>query len=270
MIINNQFMDIEQTLPVEARVVRSDRTSDENAVNPIKEQLIKEHLIEVNINETPVLRLVCTPNRLPELVLGRLVTEGFIKSRDDVESLYICENGNRARIYLKQGMELADRKAEPQTEPTCCTDNKVLGSFYAAKELCELPCAEYSDKSIFELIAKFSENSSLHRKTKGTHSCYLSHQGKYQEVFEDIGRHNALDKAVGYALIKGFDFKHCILFTTGRVPVDMVRKAVMAGIPILVSKAVPTVEAVELARRFHLTLICKAWPDSYEIYNEAK
>lgn len=266
MIINNQFMETEQTLLVETKVVRPDGTG--GAL--IKEHLIKEHQIEVSINEKPVLRLVCTPNRLPELVLGRIVTEGLIKSRDDVESLYICENGRRARIYLKQGMELSERKEEPQTEPTCCTDNKLLGSFYAAKELCELPRAAYSDKSIFELIGKFHENSSLHRKTMGTHSCYLSYQGKYREVFEDIGRHNALDKAVGYALVNSFDLKDCMVFTTGRVPVDMVKKAVMAGIPVLVSKAVPTVEAVELARRFRLTLICRAWPDSYEVYNEGK
>lgn len=265
MTINNQFTAAEQTSLAAAKVIRADKTSDTSAVS-----LIREHLIEVSINEKPMLRLVCTPDRLAELVLGRITTEGIIKSRDDVESLYICENGNRARIYLKQGIELAGGSNKLQTEPTCCTDNRLLGSFGAMKEPEAFSRVEYSRESIFELIGKFSENSSLHRKTKGTHSCYLSYKGKYQEVFEDIGRHNALDKAVGYALISGFDFKDCILFTTGRVPVDMVRKAVMAGIPVLVSKAVPTVEAVELAGRFNLTLICKAWPDSYEVYSEAK
>ena len=125
-------------------------------------------------------------------------------------------------------------------------------------------------RGIGALIGKFRENASLHRQTKGTHSCYLSHRGIYQGVFEDIGRHNALDKAVGYALINGLSFQDCILFTTGRVPVDMVKKAVTAGIPVLVSKAVPTMDAVEMAKRYHLTLICKAWPDSYELYGGAE
>ncbi len=50
----------------------------------------------------------------------------------------------------------------------------------------------------------------------------------------------------------------------------MVKKAVTAGIPVLVSKAVPTMDAVEMAKRYHLTLICKAWPDSYELYGGAE
>lgn len=264
MTINSRFTDIEQTLSVNAKVIKPDQTVAVRAAS-----LIREHLIEVSINEEPVMRLVCTPNKLAELVLGRAVTEGFIKSRDDVESLYICESGNRARLYLKQAAVLIGKETEPQADPTCCTDNRILGN-YTVREPQAFGHAAYTNEHIFALIGKFSENASLHRKTMGTHSCYLSCNGEYQGVFEDIGRHNALDKAVGYALMNGFAFENCILFTTGRVPVDMVRKAVMAGIPILVSKAVPTAEAVEMAKRYHLTLICRAWPDSYEVFNETE
>ena len=264
MTINNRFIEAEQTTLVETRVVKADRTEEANTVN-----VLREHLIEVFINERPVLRLVCTPNRLAELVLGRCVTEGLINDCADVESISVCESGNRARIYLRQGLEIVVRGNEPQTDATCCTDNRLLGNFQAVKEPKPLVNAVYSRDDIFALIQKFHENASLHKKTKGTHSCYLSCQGIYQGVFEDIGRHNALDKAVGYAFINGLDYKECILFTTGRVPVDMVRKVIMARVPVLVSKAVPTAEAVEMAKRYNLTLICRAWPDSYEIYHEA-
>ncbi len=264
MTINNRFTQTQQTVFADARVVTPEGDGGLRAVS-----LIREHVMEISVNEKAVLRLVCTPNRLPELALGRLVTEGFIKSIEDVDSLYICENGSRARVYLRQGMEPVKGAGGPQPEPTCCTGNGLLGGFAPQYGLKALPRAEYSEKSVFALIEKFSENASLHKKTTGTHSCYLSYNGEYREVFEDIGRHNALDKAVGYALINGFSSAGCMLFTTGRVPVDMVRKAVAAGIPVLASKAVPTAEAVELAGRFGLTLICRAWPDSYEIYNQA-
>lgn len=263
MTIDNRFTDAEQTLPVEAKTVKPDGT-----VGAGGGELIREHIIEVMINEKPVLRITCTPNRLAELVLGRMITEGLIESCEDVECLHICESGNRAKAYLRQGMDIAEMEDAPQAEPTCCTDNKVLTGFRAVRELQPLPYAAYSGESIFALIQKFNENASLHKRTRGTHSCYLSCRGEYQGVFEDIGRHNALDKAVGYAQINRLDSKDCILFTTGRVPVDMVRKVIMAGIPVLVSKAVPTVEAVEMAGRCHLTLICRAWPDSYEVYHE--
>lgn len=269
MTLNNLFTETKLLADFDAELVQADKTV---GIEIKEASLIREHLIEIIINETPAFRIVCTPNRISELVLGRMATEGIIESADDVDSLYICESADRARVYLKQGIALKTDKGVTQTEPTCCTDNKVLANLEieSEKQLKPLERAEYSADDIFALAKKFSGNASLHKKTKGTHSCYLSYKGEYKGVFEDIGRHNALDKAVGYALINGFRLKDCILFTTGRVPVDMAKKAIIAGIPVLASKAVPTAEAVDMARRYNLTLICSAWPDSYEIYNEAK
>ena len=65
---------------------------------------------------------------------------------------------------------------------------------------------------------------------------------------EDIGRHNALDKAVGSVLLAGVPLSECVLYTSGRVPMDMVRKAIRAGVPALVSKTMPTVQSLELAQ----------------------
>lgn len=264
MTINNRFVEPPQTAHANVRVVRADKMECVSA-----SELIKEHFMEISINEQPAFRLMCTPNRLAELALGRIVTEGLIRECDDVESVFICETGKAAKVYLKEGIALLEGDGGLYTEPTCCTQNKLLGSFRGVKDLEPLPRAAYSEEHIFALAEKFHENASLHRRTSGTHGCYLSYRGRYQGVFEDIGRHNALDKAVGYALINGLSFQDCILFTTGRVPVDMVEKAVTAGIPVLVSKSVSTVDAAELAKRCNLTLICRAWRDSYEVYNEA-
>lgn len=265
MIINNRFIEAGQTASVKIKAVSASGTVDER-----ERSLIREHSVTVYVNEKPLLQLVCTPNMLSELVLGRLVTEGLIEKSDDVESLSVCESGSRARIYLREGLKIAVSENELQTEPTCCTDNRILRGFQPLKTPKVLTALAYSKEEIFSLIGKFAENASLHKKTTGTHSCYLSYKGEYQGVFEDIGRHNALDKAIGYALVNGLEFAHCILFTTGRVPVDMARKVITAGVPVFVSKSVPTAEAAALAKQYQLTLICRAWPDSYEVYNEAK
>ena len=88
-------------------------------------------------------------------------------------------------------------------------------------------------------------------------------KGEILFAAEDIGRHNAMDKVIGYAAMQGLQREECILYTTGRVPTDMIKKVVMSQIPVLVTKAVPTDAAVEMARACNLTLICKAWPDRY-------
>lgn len=65
---------------------------------------------------------------------------------------------------------------------------------------------------------------------------------------EDIGRHNALDKVLGWALEQGIPLGECIVYTSGRIPVDMVLKVIRAGVPVFASKAMPTAESVALAK----------------------
>lgn len=108
----------------------------------------------------------------------------------------------------------------------------------------------------------------MHRKSFGTHSCYLARGGEVLYSFEDLGRHNAFDKAIGRALIDGVDLTECTVFTSGRVPTDMAVKAIRAKVPVLASKAVPTDLTVEMARTFNLTLICSAHSDSFRVFND--
>lgn len=81
-----------------------------------------------------------------------------------------------------------------------------------------------------------------------------------------MGRHNALDKGVGFALLRGIPLAECVAYTSGRAPLDMAEKAVAAGIPVLVSKATPTAECVAFAEKYGLTLLCRAWTDRYEVF----
>ena len=84
----------------------------------------------------------------------------------------------------------------------------------------------------------------------------MLHRGHIFCACEDIGRHNALDKAVGSVMLADVPLHECVLYTSGRVPVDMVRKAIRAGVPALVSKTMPTVQSLELAQEYGLQLLC--------------
>lgn len=251
----------DMTMEYTADVVRS---ADPEGTAAVSRLLLSEHRLEVFVNERLFARLVCTPQDLERLVMGRLITERVITSAEEVGRLYLCESGNRARVFLREDVTFEEAEAE---EPTCCTDNHV---YLKRREDQILPRksvpALWRKEWIFALARAFAEDLSLHRSTGGTHSCLLAVEGKVLYAAEDLGRHNAMDKAVGYAAMEGIDRSRCILFTTGRVPTDMVKKAVAAGIPTLVSKAVPTAEAVEMAKEQGLSLLCRAWPDSFEVY----
>ena len=173
-------------------------------------------------------------------------------------------------MFLKENLLKNDRQTAADREATCCTGNLTFLEKKGKRQLQELPQISWQNAWIFALAQEFTGDSELHRQTGGTHSCYLGIGDSCVCHMEDIGRHNALDKCIGYALREQLELSECILFTTGRVPTDMVQKVIAAGIPVLASKAVPTDQAVELAKRYRLNLICRAWPDRMEIYHDAR
>lgn len=229
-----------------------------------KSTVLKEHRLDIYVQERIVFQIVCTPTDLAELVVGRLISDGMAKSKDEIERIDICEYGSRAKVFLKEETKLIK---DEQRELTCCTDSK---QFFKRKNV-EKPEAFapvlWKKEWIFALAKVFAEGSMLHKKTKGAHCCYLAVEDRIIYAAEDIGRHNALDKAIGYAVLHDLPREKCILFTTGRVPTDMVKKVIRARIPTLISKAVPTEEAVCMAKEHRMNLICKAWPDSFEVFS---
>ena len=266
MQINDRMEQVNNAVTQRFTEVYADKDSDAGC----EREIVREHFLDVYVNERLTFRLTCTASDLAELVLGRLFTEGWIQGSSDVESLTLCESGKVARVFLRENLQEIDHKEASGREATCCTGNRSFLERNGKKTLSELPQANWENGWIFALAEEFAKDSGLHRQTGGTHSCYLGMAGSCICHREDIGRHNALDKCIGYALRKNLNLSEVILFTTGRVPADMAQKVIAAGIPVLASKAVPTDQAVELAEKYHLNLICRAWPDRMEIYHDAR
>lgn len=254
------------------------------------EAVLTEHVIDVYINDRLTMKLICIPEFLTELVLGRLLTEGIIDRAEDVEQIYICEHGLRARVLLREkeqesealqdaladGRPQMERTAlddgaseEPFTEttPSCCTGNHILNDYFVnKKEVKSVTPIPWNATQIFDLADRFHAGMPLHGQTFATHSCFLAKDGELLFQCEDIGRHNALDKAIGYALRHGIPLTRCLIYSSGRIPTDMAMKAIRAGIPILSSKASPTAEAIALAKKYGLTLVCAARRDRMKLF----
>ena len=213
-----------------------------------------EHAAVIYVNEQPAFRVVCTPELLPQLALGRLLTEGWIASAAEVQQIAVCAEGLKLQVYLDH--PLAARSAAAQEVSSCCTDNITLGSPVELRPLHCVPQLTVQPEWVEALIAAMSAGLPLYRATRAVHSCFVLHRGRILCACEDLGRHNALDKAIGSALLAGVPLGECVLYTSGRVPLDMVRKAIRAGVPALISKSMPTVQSAELAAEYGLQLIC--------------
>lgn len=261
MYINEQYHDLELLDTMPYQYIGRDGVYQERS-----EPIIREHLMDVYINDKLTMKLICIPQFLTELVLGRLVTEGLVRSTKSIKQIYVCKFGKRAKVYLQE--ESKECAADfVEVTPSCCTGNHILNDYFLVHtDVHPVVPIPWEASQVFALVDRFCEGLPLYDQTTAVHSCFLSQGDKLIFQCEDIGRHNAMDKTIGYALRHGIDLTKCIIYSSGRIATDMVMRAIRAGIPILSSKAAPSQEAVELAEEYGLTLVCAARRDRMKLF----
>lgn len=135
-----------------------------------------EHAAAIYVNEQPAFRVVCTPALLPQLALGRLLTEGWIASADEVEQIAVCAEGAKVQVYLRH--PLPTRRAAAQEVASCCTDNIALGSPVELLPLRPVPGLDLQPEWVQTLTAAMHAGLPLYRATRAVHSCFVLHKGE--------------------------------------------------------------------------------------------
>jgi FdhD protein len=115
-------------------------------------------------------------------------------------------------------------------------------------------------------MKEFSQSSALFRETGGVHLAALVKNGKIRYFAEDIGRHNAVDKAAGKAILADDEPRDFLLYCSGRISSEIVRKAVRLGIKLIISRSAPTSEAIRLGWDYKVYLIGFARSEKMNIY----
>ncbi len=117
------------------------------------------------------------------------------------------------------------------------------------------PKAVWTPEQLQTLFDHVVRDAPSTRGGHSTHSCTLMLDGELLCTREDIGRHNALNRAVGWALLHGVELRRCVAFFSGRISTEAVRSASAAGLTVLCAKALPTAQAVKAAQKTGLTLL---------------
>lgn len=244
-----------------ARTVRPvARLSPDGEEKQVRKVMLEEHALAVTLDGQALATILCSRTDLRAMVLGRLFTEGFISGAEDVEKLEVSEDETSMDVRLRPGL--------PAGEPGKLINSCNAVSFLPRRAPAKVTPIPWKREWVLDLERRMSSGTPLFRATRGSHSCFLSVEGECLFTTEDIGRHNALDKAVGLALLAGTDLKRAMLFSSGRLPADMVTKAIRAGVPVLASKAVVTAQGAALAREYDLTLLGSVRRGRIEIYND--
>jgi len=234
-------------------------------------QVALEEPLEVIVNGQSIAVLMRMPGGEKELAAGFVVTEGYVRQATDILLIHHCGSG-----YPAPGEETGDGDLASRNQVTL----RVLDKGFTPPDrpdvvrLVRSGCGAAEVTALAETLPPLSRDVKLpaarlhdmgramrdlqivHREIGGVHAAAIfSHTGRAIILAEDIGRHNAMDKAIGHCLLRGLSMHDKVMITSGRASYEMVTKAIRAGIPIVASVSAPTSLAVQLAHARGLTLI---------------
>ena len=227
----------------------------------VKAEVVREQPVTVYVNGERFLTLLCSPFDLEPLVLGYLWMEKVIAGLDEVTGLSVSEVDGRADVTLTRPVTLPTERIltsgcgggitfriDPRLFPRVRSTLKVKPEALAAR--------------LHDLL----RDARHYHASRGIHGAALADADRVLLVAEDVGRHNAVDKLKGLALLRGLPTDDRILLSTGRVSSEMLLKAARMRVPLIASRTSPTEMAVALAEQLGITVAGYVRGDGLNLY----
>ena len=217
-------------------------------------------------NDLEIATLMCTPSNLKELTVGFLFTSGFITKADEIKRYAQDEQMWRADVVLESPPDPEILSKRLYTSG--CGKGVMYASMVEVSSRHPLNHGfTVSAHRIPELMRWLLSSSDLHSKTGGVHTAALSLDGQTPATFfDDVGRHNALDKVIGRGLMDQVDFTGSLIVSTGRTSSEILHKAKRSEIPIILSRGAPTHQTILLAQEMNLTVVGFARGRGFTVY----
>lgn len=230
---------------------------------------VEEVAVWLEVNEVPTVTWMCTPEQLEELALGWLTSEGYISALDEVH-LRPCATdlGFWAQVPPERVAAVTAERRRPVLASGCGAVTTLLadpaavppGPARAAPP--EPAVLRERFKELFALGARYQD-------TGGVHAAALTDGAALLHHAEDIGRHNAVDKVLGAALLARRPVEGLGLLVTGRISAELAHKAARSALAWVATPSVPSTLAVEVARRAGMTLVGRAVSGTPQLHRPA-
>ena len=210
----------------------------DKTLQPDTDTVIVEHPLELIVNDEPKFNLLCSPENIHHLVTGFLYTQQLISGRDDIVDMEVSLDRVEVKIQ-KSNIAPAPRSV----------DLKI------------------KQETMFAIMQELHDRQILFKKTGGAHAAGIfDHHGKMLIFVEDVARHNAFDKAIGMSLAQGIPLQDCGAVLSSRVSVEMINKAVRAGLQMVEAVSAPSSYAVEIAEENGTTLCAFVRKNKANVY----
>lgn len=244
---------------------------NQGKMQPCTGFVVDEIPLTVFLNNIELATLICSTGGYEELAVGFLLSEGLLQNPSDIKE--ITFNKEDGLLWVETN------KPVPQTEnflrrqiASCCGKGRALLYFVNdARQLKPVhSTSRFKAPHLLHLIGLLEEKSATFRRTGGVHSAALADNSGLLVMYEDIGRHNAVDKVLGHAFLKGISTDDKCLLLSGRISSEILIKAVRRGVPLVVSRSAPTQLALELAGQFGVAVVGFARGEKLNIYSHTE
>jgi len=250
------------------------RLSRDGESSRVDDLLVSEAPVEFRLEGVPLAVLMRTPGHDEELGLGFAITEGIVLGPDEIASVEPAgssADGDRWSLVLSDGVVVDPEqfRRNMYTTSSCgvCGKASIDAVRVAARRA--LPGPHIRVKTLFGLADTMLAAQDGFSATGGIHAAAVfSAAGELLVIREDIGRHNAVDKAIGHIARREWPIGEKILLVSGRVSFEMVQKAAVAGIPVVAGVSAASSLAVDLAAELGVTVIGFLREDSCNVYTD--
>jgi FdhD protein len=243
------------TTPRAADRVTIHRVHQASHVESVADHVVVEEPLTIMVHQVGSFTVMCTPSDVEALAVGFIYSEGMIRSADEITAIAMKDDlSNVVGIEIQQPVQLGI--ARNLVVASSCG---MCGVRNIEKMLSDVPACphtlEVSERLLLETAEKLRPMQATFALTGSSHAAALfDHDGAIVAFAEDIGRHNALDKAIGKCLLAKRPMRGCGLVLSGRVSLEIVTKAARAGIELIVAVSGVSSYAITAAKQWNITL----------------
>ncbi len=219
--------------------------------------------VELWVNKLKITTFMCTPLDLEDLAIGHLLTRGMISDISKIKNI----------VVKKETYQIFLTTSEDMSHPLYSVPEFVLSGASAVGEFSDniykIPSINSDYRISLNVVMNIAhlmiKEAHIYNSTGGVHGALIANDDAFY-LREDIGRHNAVDKAVGAAARDNVNFSKSFVCTTGRISLDMLLKSAAIGIPVIASLKYPSDMGVKLANHYNIAIISRITSEKPYIY----
>ncbi len=238
---------------------------------PCQVNIIGENPLTIHIDNQEIVTLMTLGTHPEALVLGYLKNQQLITNINELTSISVNWQQEKAQVITKHGIKNLSKKIANRIVTTGCGQGTVFSCTIDKVYNTKLSSTKIKQSTVYALLKNLNNHNAIYKSAGAVHSCALCRDNEVIISVEDVGRHNAADIISGLMWLNNLsETKNYIFYTTGRITSEIVMKIAQMGISIILSRSGVTQMGLEIAQNLDMMIIARAKGKHFLLFSAAK